>query len=167
MTFDEEYKFFKFEDTAKKSITRAKDFENFPFRDVKFAETEILIQQTEYYAVKHAYACATTNPESKFIYEDENQSLIEQVYNFANKVLSWNGVNNIICNRAIASFLLLSPNFHSKKDSRMFGVYKQGYLESQNKVVNIYVAPSIVIPENEFLYYYDGVYIKGKVIFNK
>ena len=167
MIFDEEYKFFKFEDTAKKSITRTKEFEGLPFREFKIVETEILIQQTEYFAVKHAYACATTNPESKFIYEDENQPLMEKVYNFANKILSWDKVNNIICNREIASFLLLSPNFHSQKDSRMFGVYKQGFLEGQNKVINVYVAPTVVIPENEFLYYYDGIYIKGKVVFKK
>ena len=168
MTLDEEYKFFKFEDNAKKSITRVKESEDLPFREFKFVETETLIQQTEFFAIKHAYACATTNPESKFIYEDKNQSLIEKVYDFANKVLSWNGVNNIICNREIASFLKLSPNFYNEKDSRMFGIYKQGFLDNhKNKVINIYVAPSIIIPENEFLYYYDGVYIKGKVTFNK
>lgn len=171
MLLDDEFKFYDFEEEAAKTVKQiASGFKGIPFRIFKMREAQLIIQRTEYLAVKKAYISAFSNPESKFIYnEKDNESLMKRVQEVVDRILSlrWEKVDNIICNSTTVCFFALSPNFYEDKHD-WYGIYRKGYLTNhKDRKIDIYVAPETIIPENEFLYYYDGIFIKGKLRLKK
>lgn len=166
MNISKEFKFSEFEEKASNSvkITDEEMIDNLSYRDLKIAEAELKIAQTEYFAVKYAYACASQNPESKFEIPKDPEGKIFASKAAVDKMLSWEKVDNIICGVGVLPYLKLSPNFVGDGDDRLWGIYNCGSLtDHDKKVIKIYKAPTEVLPRNGFIYYFDGIFIKGKL----
>ena len=105
----------------------------------------------EYYAVKRAYR-KINDDGSPFIldakWNNDRKTYLDQAQ-YLGAIFCQIPTKYLVCGCSLASYLTLSANFKHEPNSHS-GVYKSGTLSSG---IEVYVAPSEVIPTDEFLYW--------------
>lgn len=155
MTFEE-----TFGTTDKDIISLADKSVNINFEALKADGTPIEVAKecasglrkisAEYYAVKRAYRKVNDGSPSILDakWNNDRKMYLDQAQ-YLGTIFCQIPTKYLVCGSSLASYLKLSANFKHEQNSHS-GVYKSGTLSSG---IEVYVAPSEVIPTDEFLYW--------------